>query len=90
MDGWGQKYLGMGNISQPTHLAGKRVTEGHGAARGTLTSTKQSPTSPRSRRTPLCSRTSAAFSERVMQVKSNMSTSGRPRWLRANSSWGRQ
>lgn len=63
---------------------------GGSAAGEALTSTKQSPTSPRSRRLPLCSRTSAAFSERVMQVKSNMSTSGRPRWLRANSSSGRQ
>lgn len=61
-----------------------------GAAGEALTSTRQSPTSPRSTRLPLCSRTSAAFSERVMHVKSNMSTSGRSRWLRANSSSGRQ
>lgn len=73
------------------HLGGKGETEAHSAATGgTLTSTKQSPTSPRSSRAPLCSRTSAAFSERVMQVKSNMSTSGRSRWLRANSSSGRR
>lgn len=48
-----------------------------------LTSSKLSPTSATRSWCPNLSRTSAAFSEACMLVKSNMATSGCPQWFRA-------
>lgn len=52
-----------------------------------LTSTRQSPTSPSSRRAPCFSCTRAALSARIMLVKSKAEMSGRPWASRANSSF---
>lgn len=56
-------------------------------ASGVLTSTRQSPTSPSSKRAPCFSCTRAELSARIMLVKSKAETSGRPWASWANSSF---